>query len=336
VHEEIMMRLGSLAWLHDGDKFLLAWLRMFDGLNALSYIAGSWPEARAIFDRKAALSVCWPDLLALVIFLLAFWSLWCGIFSRKDFRDGESKERGSIVARRELVLVAGFLVSTMLFDVLNGPEKIAVWNERYGLWAIPVGVLIISRGWVRLRELFPRYEGVIKACGVLLCGLLIVETWSGYCLFMEKTGGTSEIGFRVGSEEIHLAASRQVADAAHLAERNHGLSNPVLVSSDWFVYWPMIYFLKAQSDRNQWKTIRESLYPEYRFHQDWNWLEEVRKGHVAFADVAGSPSWAVWEQAIRESKMAYRTREIRDVSGKPVLMLKIPEQWFLAKALPQN
>jgi hypothetical protein len=320
VHDEITARFGGMAWLQDGGHFLLAWMRMFDGLNALSYVSGSWPQARGLLESKPVAIPCWPDMLTMGLFLIALGAIYLG--------GGAKREGENFVVRRELVLVSGFLLSSLLFDLLNGPGKVAVWNERYGLWAIAPGVLILARGGVRLMELLPRFNCILKMAGALVCILLMMQTLNAYFLFMGKGGGESEMGFRVGKEECHEAAMLRIDEVWRQARQKQCVTSPLLVSSDWFVYWPMIYLQQGQPDKRQWKTLLEPLYPQYRLHQDWKWLQEVREGSVVFADVADSRSWEVWEQSMRESKIPYRTEIIRDVADRPVLKVMIPEKWF--------
>jgi len=321
VHDEIVIRLANYEWLHDGEFFLLTCLRIFNGINAVSYVSGSWSQTRQYLQEKGMMNVTWPDLTTLLIFLMAGIILvrsWLRLFSGKQ----------DVLVRRELVLVGSFLFAFLLFDLFSGPEKIAVWNERYGLWAVSGGILILSAGWTRLLEMQTNYQALLKTVGGMICGMLLLMTVCSYFEFMIKTGGESESGFRVGYPECHEAAAVQIAEVLRNARKNGGTFRPVLVSSDWFVYWPIVYLLSSRSDTKQWETYREPLFPEYRLDSAWRGLEEVREGRTVFAEVPESPAWKVWEQVVRTSKTLYRTKEIIDLRGRPTLRIMIPEKWF--------
>lgn len=332
VREEIVGRLDGMLWMRDFRAFLLAWLRMFDGINSLSFVLGSWPRATETMFKNPRPYIYWPDSLALIAFTVSLLAILNSHRANSKSSDEGKQAQCDKTARMDRVLLAGFLSTSFLFDILNGPGKIAVWNDRYGLWMVPAGVLILSRGWVGLLRLFPLRGGLINGCGLFFCALLLLETWSGYFLYAQKTGGNSGLDVRIGQQEIHMEAAHQL----EIAAKTSGVGHPALISSDWFAYWPIAYSLMTDRDWKKWETVLEELYPRYRNQGNWDLLEAVKEGRVAFADFSGSNAWEVWDRVAEEAKITYRKSSIKDVAGRPVLIVKIPELWFRHTEAPHS
>lgn len=209
VHDEIVARVTSLGWMHDADRFLLVWGRFFNGLNSLCFIPGSWQHAATVLNDKLALWTSWPDWLTLVFFFLAIIAILAGVGRSLRWPDPSILTTSGV--RVDLILLVGFLEASILFDILNGPYKCSVWFDRYGLWVVPSGILILVRGAVRLQEMIPRFGPLVRFCGVALCFLLLFQTWCGYFVFALKTGGNSGMDAHVGKEDIKLSAAKMLA-----------------------------------------------------------------------------------------------------------------------------
>ena len=315
VHHEIMVRMISMAWLHDGDRFLVTWIRIFNGLNALAYVTGSWKQAVTILESGKSYWIGWPDWVGLGIFLTALGAISVGgIYSRSSEAVGR---------RLDLILLGGVLGSSLLFDILNGPEKVVVWFERYALWVIPAGILILVRGGVRLQEFFPQLAPTIRVLGLVLCALLLFEFWNGYIQFAQITGGNSELASRVGGEDLKYSAAKLLASEV----RKNGIDEPMFVSSDWFVYWATLYSLRGEAGGRTWIPVREDL-----FHRSfpitskgWDLGRKVQTGKVMFAEFYGSQAWNVWNRLIKDSGVKYSSVEFNDIAGRPTLIVKFPE-----------
>jgi hypothetical protein len=293
----------------------VTWIRIFNGLNALAYVTGSWKQAVTILESGKSYWIGWPDWVGLGIFLTALGAISVGgIYSRSSEAVGR---------RLDLILLGGVLGSSLLFDILNGPEKVAVWFERYALWVIPAGILILVRGGVRLQEFFPQLAPTIRVLGLVLCALLLFEFWNGYIQFAQITGGNSELASRVGGEDLKYSAAKLLASEV----RKNGIDEPMFVSSDWFVYWATLYSLRGEAGGRTWIPVREDL-----FHRSfpitskgWDLGRKVQTGKVMFAEFYGSQAWNVWNRLIKDSGVKYSSVEFNDIAGRPTLIVKFPE-----------
>lgn len=318
VRVEMIERLGSLAWLADSGRSLLSALRVFNGISALSYLPGSWPEAREIFDKAHFPSILWPDILALAVFLFSAFVLG-SLWKRTEIKQTTPENQ-----RRDLVLLSTFIGSAGLFLLLNGPEKISVWNDRYGLWLLPIGILLVSRAWSQAISFFPSYRKSLLALGVCVPFLFCLQVAHGYFYEALTTGGNSGLDGRIANQEIKAQAA---ADLLSLSRDfpNKPTIKPTLVSSDWFVYWPMVYSLRSEKGWKKWRTTHEKLYPHYQIDPNWNWTNDVPQNLVVFADFVDSPSWKVWDEIIKTSGIPYTEAKYHDIAGRCVLVVKMPQ-----------
>jgi len=320
VHDEIVTRMCGVGWIHDADRFVLVLVRFFNGLNSLPFIPGSWRESCSILDMDKKPWVGWPDWLGLVIGLVAsiVMAVSVSLSSRRYTRFSSGLE----MDRTDLILLLGLITSLVLFDFLTGPEKVAVWFDRYGLWMVPPGVLFLTRAVLILKGAIPSIKSVIRFGGLVVCVLLLAESWSGYFQFALSTGGNSEMDARIGSEDVKLAAARLIVNSGNRS----AITSPVLVSSDWFVYWPILYFLRKEPGWKKWESVREDLYP-HSFPvalSGWNLTEAVSQGRVVFAEYSCSSAWSIWNPLIRDSGVDYETHEFQDIAGRPVLKVRCP------------
>lgn len=320
VHDEILGRIHRFGWMHDVDRFVIVVIRFFNGLNSLAFIPGSWKESASILEMDKELWVGWPDwlgiALGLVSLIVIVWSI--------SFATSQCTRLSSDLGhkRSDLILLLGFIGSLVLFDILNGPAKMAVCFDRYGLWMVPPGVLLITRAAVLLREAMPSMKSAIRVGGVGICILFLTESWLGYFQYAVLTGGNSGMDARIGREDLKLEAARLLVKEGKLS----GVKCPVLISSDWFVYWPILYFLRQKSGWEKWESVREDIYPR-TFPVapfGWNVAEAVSQRRVVFAEYSGSSAWSIWNSLIRNSGVAYETREFQDIIGRPVLKVRYP------------
>jgi hypothetical protein len=317
VRFEMLERLGGFVWLGDSGRSLLSMLRIYNGVSALSYLPGSWLQAREIFDQSHFPSILWPDLIA-------FTALVFCVFILNPFRTFVSpKNTTPLNRRRDIVLLATFLGSACLFFLLNGPEKISVWNDRYGLWLVPIGILLVSRAWSQTINFYPSHRRLILALGVCVPVLFSLQVAHGYFYEALSTGGNSGLDARTASREIkEKAASDLLSLVRDLPQKP--LQKPTLVSSDWFVYWPMVYCLRSDKGWKKWQTRHEQLYPHYQIDPTWSWRDDVSKNLVVFADFADSPSWKVWDEIINASGTTYTDHKYYDIADRCVLVVKMP------------
>jgi hypothetical protein len=321
VHEEIIARISSWSFIKDVPLFLFSWLRFYNGINSTIFIMGSWVPPERVLSTTQQLWVAWPDLLAMACFLICTFSL---LWEIVPVLSQKSASVEGALARTDLTLLTGLVGSSILFDLLNGPVKLAVYNDRYGLWMVPAGVLILVRGAIRMMEIKPSLQRLITITGILVCLLLLAETYYKYFDFGIKTGGRSGMDARVGDEDLKLAAAKLISESSSATPQ----SAPLLISSNWFVYWAILYFLKSDGDAVKWITMLIDVYPHtYSTEsQGIDMLEAVKNKRVVFADFSDSFAWKIWDAMIHESGVSYDKHEYLDCAGNPVLLLKVPHQ----------
>jgi hypothetical protein len=189
---------------------------------------------------------------------------------------------------------------------------------------VPAGVLILVRGGIRLMEIKPSLQRLITISGISVCFLLLAETYYKYFDFGIKTGGRSGMDARVGDEDLKLAAVKLISESGNVTQQ----LAPLLISSNWFVYWAMLYFLKADGDAVKWKSMLIDVYPHtYSTEsQGIDILEAVKNKRVVFADFSDSFAWKIWDAMIHESGVSYDKHEYFDCAGHSVLLLKVPHK----------
>jgi hypothetical protein len=110
VQPEIASRFEFWGWAVDMPRFLVAWLRNFNGINILGHLPDSWPGAEKVLDAKAAWPVFELDIAIWLGFLCAV-----GLLIFCVSRDGKKEEAARMAARKIFVLLVAFLIGTFLF-----------------------------------------------------------------------------------------------------------------------------------------------------------------------------------------------------------------------------
>jgi hypothetical protein len=131
-------------------------------------------------------------------------------------------------------IVAGWLVSLLVFAVLGGPGAIAPGVERYAIWVVVPTVLAVT---VLLRELAgggTRWNRALAVTATIAAAsaLAIVVCYFGV---MERGGAPAHATFWTGPREPKGEAFRLVEGEA----RERGGAR--LVAENYWIYWPAAY-----------------------------------------------------------------------------------------------
>ncbi len=182
VQPEIAARFEFWGWAVDMPRFLVAWLRNFNGINMLGHLPGSWPGAEKVLDANAAWPVFELDIAIWLGFLCAV-----GLLVFYVICNGKEEGALRMPARKIVVLVVAFLLGTFLFGIMNGPAKVAVWFDRYGLWALVPGCLVLGLGYVEVCRQLPKAASFFRMGGLPgMRGFAWVELESLLCLFLKN------------------------------------------------------------------------------------------------------------------------------------------------------
>ena len=316
-HLEIGSRLWHHSWQNDWWSFILAWMRVYNGINSLTYITGTWPLARDLADGLRCPHVYWADAFALVAMITSALFILNNSFK---FHQHEMKDVSSIISlerRKDLVLITGTLASLILFHILNGPQKIAVDNERYILWSVLPGVLILSRGIVIICDRFPKKIPFLKTLGVLTLGLLLWQTAFNYFVYPLKYGSQSHFCFRIGKNQLSQEATGKII------QLSYKMGAICIVSSDYFVYYPLAYFLKSYPETFNIRSFYVWL-PFLDHEENQRWMKEIKRGKTVFIEYSNSKAWEQWDKLIQKNNLPYNSLEISDVAGRPTILIKTP------------
>ena len=315
VQPEIASRFEGWGWVADMPRFLVAWLRNFNGINMLSHLPGSWPGAEKVLDAKVAWPIFELDIAIGVAFLCAVGLL---VF-RVSY---DHKDAGRMTARKIFVLLVAFLIGIFLFGIMNGTAKVAVWFDRYGLWAIVPGCLVLGFGYAEACRQFPKVASFIRVGGLLTCALLLGICWNLYFAFFLKTGGEAPwLGTRVGERQGGLVAS----EAIRAWELNHASSSkPVLISSDWFAFWPIAYYMQQKHAADSWEMVYAGAEAPEQLRGMHKFRERFADRKVVVAEFDGVDAWEKWKEVFPEKSWDENAFVLKDIAGRPNLRLDFP------------
>jgi hypothetical protein len=222
----------------------------------------------------------------------------------------------------QIVLLVGAVTATLLFGVMNGPAKVAVWFDRYGLWALVPGCLILAIGYAEGSRRFPKMEKVATFGGLVICAGLLALFWSQYFLHFWRTAGDGGLDSRVGVPQIKEIAAERIVEWA----RDNRFPEPlVLISSNWFAFWPTVYFMQGKSSEQNWDMVYagpesgEPLGGENRFS------EKYAGRSMAIVEFDGSDAWDKWRAVWPEKRWGTRSVELNDLAGRPNLRIEFLE-----------
>ncbi|MEI6490961.1 MAG: glycosyltransferase family 39 protein [Verrucomicrobiota bacterium] len=319
VQADISARVRSCVWLFDMGHFAVAWIRNFNGINTFGFFPASWPGSSGIMNTAEAPRLFVLDLLAFVAFAAAGASIMLQVFARG--RSG-LPHGGSQTVRAGVVVLAGFICASVLFGILSGPQKAAVWFDRYGLWSVAPGIVLLSMGFDSVSRVCGKFSRAFDYGGLLVCAFLLGMFWVKYFSFFFETGGRSGLDARVGHSELKEQAAAEVErwcgslTAAGVEEK------PFLVSSDWFAYWAVVYFLRAGNHNREWETVYIPSTPDPSYTVSEETKQKIKVGHVAIVEYESSDAWKQWEQFFSADLGICPTEQFCDLTGKPVLRVR--------------
>lgn len=323
VRNEIAARVGSLCYLLDDWPFVITWIRVFNGLNSFCYLAGTWPMAVQVLTNPKSFQVVAWDWWTLGLFVIAVFVVFV---SAQKLR--KSKEDSTLL-HAGFVLSIGFTLTSIWFWVVNGSGKAAVWFDRYSLWAIVPGVWFISWAFMVIRSKLltflgkrynlSSYNWILDFIALAICLCLLINVWSSYFSVFYRCGGEGSMSTRTAVEyEPKLAAADELLERLQMISKKE---RPLLLSGDWFAFWPVIYRLEGRT-RDRVDTHRMLNKPDGTPILPENFSEEVSNRLVIVMDFFGGRPWETWNRVFKSAELVEELI-FHDRAGREVLILKI-------------
>jgi len=271
--------------------FLGLYLRLLSGATTYEYItaaasAGGLPGSIPQF----------VNLLMLLLATLAF----AGWFQRLSHDDDDV----------DVCLVAGWLLVTLGFAFVAGPQSLAPHLERYGICLVAPAVLVLARGlgwWIEPARSNHRFAR-LALLSVAYC--FLVSFALAYFHVSHVTGGLSHRAFRTAAVEPKQAALERI-----VAQRATGAGTEI-IAPEWWLYWPLAYLAYGE-DRVRVRGLDGPWDARALTRQDPH-AADTDTWHVEFANT--------WAEALLVYRLQqqgnFQSREfIPDYAGTPLISL---------------
>lgn len=318
IQPEIAERFTGGAWIADMPRFLVAWVRNFNGINTFGFLPGSWPGAAEVLNAGKPWPVFPLDVLAGLAFLVAM-----GCVALGAFRGDASQEmKAPGIRRMHAVLLVGAVSATLLFGAMNGAAKVAVWFDRYGLWALVPGCLILALGYAWVVRRLPGAEVLFTAICLLGCAGLLALFGSKYFLHFWQTSGDGGMDSRVGVQQIKATAAKRIADWS--AEKAFP-EPPVLISSNWFAFWPTVYFMQGKTTNQEWEMVYAGPESGEPLGGENRYSEKYQGRPIVIVEFEGSDAWDKWREIWPRKHWGTRSVRLNDMAGRPNLRIEFLE-----------
>lgn len=267
------------------------YLKLLSGATTYEYLTGAASAGGLVGSI--------PRLATLLVLLLAALAF-AGWFQRLG-RDEDDVD---------VCLVTGWLLVTLGFALVAGPQALAPHLERYGICLVAPATLVLARGlawWIepaRRHHRFARLALLSVAYCFVLCFAL------AYFHVMHVTGGLSHRAIRAAQVEPKQAALERIAE-----KRTPGA--PVeIVAREWWLYWPLAYLASGEENLRvtgldgPWDEFaQKALQPQAGNREIW---------HVEFAN---TPAEALLVYRLQQQGKFAAREFISDYAESPLISL---------------
>jgi len=219
------------------------------------------------------------------------------------------------------------------FYFVAGPAAIAPHFERYAICLIAPTVLITSRALVWWMQPTSRFSYATAPLLLAAAWSLLIAFQIEYVAEFNRTGGQSHLTFRTADIEpkhaaFDLAIESHFARKSHLESASHDHDRQLqggplqIVTSEWWLYWPLRYLASRNPDVfvERCGLNKESTTPQQH--------DELFKANVVLIEFAGSDAaWRI-DQAIAERRRGGESLRIskqivRDASGRVLIAVYV-------------
>lgn len=315
--------------------------RLFSGVTIYRYIAGSYDfghdEVNWQADKKLAPASLsdwgWPDALGLLCALILV-----GALARRVWQAArQASSEGN--SHCDLVLLCCFVAAGLPFYWGVGHLALQPGQERYALWMIAPGTLVMARGYYALWQSArsapqnPRArwrETLVLSGGLGLASLCLGSFYNGYFEYFAQSGGTGQFTFRTAQEEPKLSALREVLA---WQEQQRPATRVWILTAEWWNYQPLRYLAFQHPDvtivpQDAWslrmEARRKAAYagsPYYRQAKSSAYETALKSGQVWFIGFAGSRDTILFLQKLKARGLAFQQSVRADNGGKPLMLV---------------
>jgi hypothetical protein len=276
--------------------------RFFSGATVYEYLSGALaPPSPQTANGGGFRWDCLPYDIAAWIF--GGWFMW-GLLSaiRRN--------------RLELVCLAvGWGASLFGFFLVAGAAALAPHFERYAIWTVGPAAILASVALVWWQAL-PGRAGRLSTILAISLGWTLLFGFQTNCLdFIRQTGGRSHQTFRTAAVE-----PKQSALAYILAEREPR-QNVQIVTSEWWIYWPMRYLSLGSQSRDTKSPVTVELQTVANSRASLAMAADSKRGGWWLVEFTSSAACTAVRQAARNDDVLLRETMIDDFSGQPLLSL---------------
>ena len=220
---------------------------------------------------------------------------------------GLSIARGERAARTlDMSVLVAWAAGLVLFYAFAGPKSLRPSAERWGLWMIVPGTLLVARGTAAWLELRPRLRPAAVAAAGAAAAALLASFYLNFFREFATTGGRSHLTYITAPIEPKQQALQRILSASP------GDRPFVIVAREWWLYWPIAYL--ATPDANV--TVTRSLPPD-----DSGFAAALGSGRVFVVEFANTPELGTAIEWIRSNGLRFTPAVVPDASGRDLLAI---------------
>jgi hypothetical protein len=205
------------------------------------------------------------------------------------------------------VLVSAWALELLAFLLLAGPRAMAPHYERYAICLVGPTVVVLARGFALGLEGLGERKRLALLAGSLAGWLVLADFHAHYLHFIRSTGGESHQTFRTASVEPKRSALERIL-------RQRGTETTWVVTSEYWLKWPLQYLAMAEDDLRVVRRSRAESSAEYE--------RALREGRVWFVEFHDTDQ-------LRQVRAALAPRDVRqspvaDFGGRPIIWVLHP------------
>lgn len=101
-------------------------------------------------------------------------------------------------------------------------------------------------------------------------------------------------------------------------------SKPVLISSDWFAFWPIAYYMQQKHAADSWEMVYAGAEAPEQLRGMHKFRERFADRKVVVAEFDGVDAWEKWKEVFPEKSWDENAFVLKDIVGRPNLRLDFP------------